>query len=68
MKSGNYLVSVMAVAEARRRGAYEAMLTDGVGRIVEGGSSNFFYLTSASQVLSTFSTIGTKLSKLRISK
>jgi Flp pilus assembly protein TadG len=32
------------------------------------GSSNFFYLTSATQVLSTFSTIGTKLSKLRISK
>lgn len=32
------------------------------------GSSNFFYLTSASQVLSTFSTIGTKLSKLRISR
>jgi len=32
------------------------------------GSSNFFYLTSASQVLSTFSTISTKLSKLRISQ
>jgi hypothetical protein len=32
------------------------------------GSSNFFYLTSASQVLSTFSTISTKLSKLRISR
>jgi Flp pilus assembly protein TadG len=30
--------------------------------------SNFFYLTSASQVLSTFSTISTKLSKLRISR
>ena len=42
VKSGNYLVSVMAVAEARKRGAYEAILTDGVGRIVEGGSSNFF--------------------------
>jgi Flp pilus assembly protein TadG len=32
------------------------------------GSSNFFYLTSATQVLSTFSSIGTKLSKLRIAK
>ncbi len=32
------------------------------------GSSNFFYLTSSTQILSTFSTIGTKLSKLRISK
>jgi branched-chain amino acid aminotransferase len=42
VKSGNYLVSVLAVAEARRRGAYEAILTDSVGRITEGGSSNFF--------------------------
>ncbi len=32
------------------------------------GSSNFFYLTSSTQILSTFSTIGTKLSKLRISQ
>jgi branched-chain amino acid aminotransferase len=42
VKSGNYLVSVMAVAEARQRGAYEAILTDAVGRCVEGGSSNIF--------------------------
>jgi branched-chain amino acid aminotransferase len=42
VKSGNYLVSVLAVAEARRRGAYEAILCDAVGRITEGGSSNFF--------------------------
>jgi branched-chain amino acid aminotransferase len=42
VKSGNYLVSVLAVAEARRHGAYEAILTDSVGRITEGGSSNFF--------------------------
>jgi branched-chain amino acid aminotransferase len=42
VKSGNYLVSVLALAEARRRGAYEAILTDSVGRITEGGSSNFF--------------------------
>jgi branched-chain amino acid aminotransferase len=42
VKSGNYLVSVLAVAEARRHSAYEAILTDSVGRITEGGSSNFF--------------------------
>ena len=42
VKSGNYLGSVMAVAEARKRGAYEAILCDGVGRITEGSSSNFF--------------------------
>jgi branched-chain amino acid aminotransferase len=42
VKSGNYLISVLAVAEARRRNAFEAILCDGVGRITEGGSSNFF--------------------------
>jgi branched-chain amino acid aminotransferase len=42
VKSGNYLGSVMAVAEARKRGAYEAILCDNVGRITEGSSSNFF--------------------------
>jgi len=34
----------------------------------QGDPSYFFYLTSSTQILSTFSTIGTKLSKLRISK
>ena len=42
VKSGNYLGSVMAVAEARKRGAYEAILCDSVGRMTEGSSSNFF--------------------------
>lgn len=42
VKSGNYLVSVLALADARRKGAYEAILCDNVGRITEGGSSNFF--------------------------
>jgi branched-chain amino acid aminotransferase len=42
VKSGNYLGSIMAVAEARKRGAYEAILCDSVGRISEGSSSNFF--------------------------
>ncbi len=32
------------------------------------GSANFFMLTTASQVISTFNSIGTSLSKLRISK
>jgi branched-chain amino acid aminotransferase len=47
IKSGNYLVSVLAVAEAHRRGAYEAILCDSVGRITEGGSSNFFVVRGA---------------------
>ncbi|HZS40814.1 MAG TPA: aminotransferase class IV [Polyangia bacterium] len=42
VKSGNYLQSVLAVAMAHRQGAYEAILCDGVGRITEGSSSNFF--------------------------
>jgi len=42
VKSGNYLPSVLGTSEARRRGAYEAILSDGVGRLTEGGSSNFF--------------------------
>jgi len=42
VKSGNYLSSVLAVAEARRAGAYEAVMCDGVGRIAEGSSSNLF--------------------------
>jgi branched-chain amino acid aminotransferase len=42
VKSGNYLPSVLAVASAHRLGAYEAILADGVGRITEGSSSNFF--------------------------
>ena len=42
VKSGNYLGSVLAVAEAKKRGAYEAILCDNVGRLTEGSSSNFF--------------------------
>lgn len=42
VKSGNYLNSVLALAEARQRGAYEALMCDGVGRIAEGASSNLF--------------------------
>ncbi len=42
VKSGNYLPSVLGAAEAERRGAYECLFTDGVGRLTEGGSSNFF--------------------------
>jgi branched-chain amino acid aminotransferase len=42
LKTGNYLASVMAVRDARRHGAHEALLRDAVGRITEGGSSNVF--------------------------
>ena len=42
IKSGNYLNSVMALGEARRQGAYEAILCGGDGTVAEGASSNVF--------------------------
>ncbi len=42
IKSGNYLSSVLALAAARRRGAYEALLLDLHGQVCEGASSNLF--------------------------
>lgn len=41
-KTGNYLNSVLALAEARRTGAFEAVMLDSDGRITEGASSNIF--------------------------
>jgi branched-chain amino acid aminotransferase len=42
VKSGNYLNNIMALAEARRAGAYEALMCDAKGRVAEGASSNVF--------------------------
>lgn len=41
-KTGNYLNSVLALAEARRHGAHEAIMLDGQGHVTEGASSNLF--------------------------
>jgi branched-chain amino acid aminotransferase len=41
-KSGNYLNSIVALQEAKRRGAYEAILLDHAGHVTEGASSNVF--------------------------
>lgn len=41
-KVGNYLVSVLAMREASRVGALEALIVDGRGCVLEGGSSNVF--------------------------
>lgn len=41
-KTGNYLNSVLALAEAKRSGAYEAIMLDAQGRVTEGASSNVF--------------------------
>ena len=45
VKSGNYLNNVLAVGEARRAGAYEAILCAADGSVAEGGSSNVFAIS-----------------------
>lgn len=40
IKSGNYLNNILALDEARRAGADEAILCDAAGRVAEGASSN----------------------------
>jgi len=42
IKSGNYLNNVMALGEARRQGAHEALLCAADGSVAEGASSNVF--------------------------
>ncbi len=41
-KTGAHLPNVLAVREARQRGAYEALLLDERGAVTEGSSSNVF--------------------------
>ncbi len=41
-KVSNYLPNLLALREARARGAQEALIVDGHGRVVEGASSNVF--------------------------
>lgn len=43
-KIGNYLVSVLAMRAARATGAAEALVVDSEGRIVEGATSNVFFV------------------------
>jgi branched-chain amino acid aminotransferase len=42
VKSGNYLNNILALAEARRHGAYEAVMLSAGGTVAEGSSSNVF--------------------------
>jgi branched-chain amino acid aminotransferase len=44
IKSGNYLNNVLALAEARKSGAYEALMLDAEGFMTEGSSCNFFFV------------------------
>lgn len=43
-KVGNYLVSVLATRQAKKAGAAEALIVDGSGRVIEGASSNVFFV------------------------
>jgi branched-chain amino acid aminotransferase len=42
VKSGNYLNNIMGLMEAKRAGAYEALMCNPAGLIAEGSSSNVF--------------------------
>jgi branched-chain amino acid aminotransferase len=41
-KVTNYLANLLAIREAKSRGAQEALVVDGLGNVVEGASSNVF--------------------------
>jgi branched-chain amino acid aminotransferase len=43
VKSGNYLNNILALAEARKSGDYEAVMCDREGFLAEGSSSNLFW-------------------------
>jgi branched-chain amino acid aminotransferase len=43
-KLSNYMVAVLAMVEVRRAGAEEALVLDAAGRVVEGTTSNVFFV------------------------
>jgi branched-chain amino acid aminotransferase len=43
-KVGNYLTGVLAMREAKKVGAVEALIVDAKGRIIEGATSNVFWV------------------------
>ncbi|HEX4337858.1 MAG TPA: aminotransferase class IV [Polyangiaceae bacterium] len=45
-KIGNYLVSVLAMRKARAEGAAEALVVDAAGHVVEGATSNVFFVAN----------------------
>ena len=49
-KVANYLVAVMAMKQARAADAHEALIVDGQGHIVEGATSNVFFVSSGKLV------------------
>lgn len=57
IKSGNYLNNILAIAEARQHGAYEAVMCDDRGRVTEGSSSNVWCVRGG-EVLTPPTTLG----------
>jgi branched-chain amino acid aminotransferase len=49
-KIGNYLVSVLAMGKARERGGAEALIVDAAGRVVEGATSNVFFVAGGALI------------------
>jgi branched-chain amino acid aminotransferase len=45
VKSGNYLNNILGLAEARGRGAHEAILLNPAGEVAEGSTSNLFVVS-----------------------
>jgi branched-chain amino acid aminotransferase len=45
VKSGNYLNSVLAIVEARERGAEDAVLLNAAGHLTESTTANVFFVT-----------------------
>lgn len=45
IKSGNYLNQIRALAEGRKKGAFEVILQDVSGWVTEGSTSNVFWVT-----------------------
>ncbi|MFZ5892595.1 MAG: aminotransferase class IV [Myxococcota bacterium] len=45
-KLGNYLVSVLAIEQARSAGAEEAVMVDHRGKVLEGATSNLFLVSN----------------------
>jgi len=49
-KLSNYMVAVLAMEEVRRAGAEEALVLDAAGRVVEGTTSNVFFVKNGTLV------------------
>jgi branched-chain amino acid aminotransferase len=49
-KIANYLTSLLAIREARRRGAVEALIVDAHGSVLEGTTSNVFFVKGGALV------------------